>query len=365
MNEKITDKQAISIIFLSILGSSVLLGIAKPAKRDAWISIILALIISLIVGLCYARILSNFYGKNLFEICEIVFGKIFGKIFIIIFVWYCLFINAFIIRDIGEFIYIVGVVSIREISQVFTMTIVMLLCIYMAKKELSVLGRFCVFFLPIVVFMILMGYILSLNNMSPKNLLPIMYNGIKPVIDGMLSAINFPFTESIAFIMIFNSLENKTSIPKVFTKGVLFAGILLFIMALCDIMILGANTLNASYFPSYISLKRINIGNFLERIELTIVLSFIFGVFVKSTCYLIAASKGIAYLFNLKNYSFICTPIGLLIVSISYILYDNIRELVEITEFDTFNGIFFQIALFFIVFIGAEIKFRKKKSKGD
>jgi len=361
MNEKITDKQAISIIFLSLLGSSVVIGTARSAKSDAWISIILAVIISLIIGLCYARLLISFYGKNFFEICEIVFGKVFGRIIIIIFIWYSLLINALIIRDIGEFIYIIGIVSIREISQIFIMTITMLLCIYMSKKNISVLGKFCIFFLPIIVFMLSMGYILSINNMSPRNLLPVMYDGIKPVIDGMISSISFPFTESIIFIMIFDSLQNKTSTSKLFTKGILFAGLLLFTMTIFDIMILGSNTLSASYFPSYTSLRRINIGNFLERIEITIILSFVFAVFVKSTCYLIATSKGIACLFNLENYTFISTPVGLLVISISYLLYENIKEAVETTQFDTYNGIFFQVVLFFIVFIGAEIKVRKSK----
>lgn len=361
MNETITDKQAISIIFLSILGSSVVLGTARPAKGDAWISIIFAILISLIIGLCYARLSRNFHGKNFFEICEIVFGKVIGKIFIVIYIWYALFINALIIRDIGEFIYVIGIVNIREISQVFTMTAMMLLCIYMAKKNIPTLGRFCAFFLPVVIFMLSMGYILSINNMTPNNLLPIMYDGIKPIIDGILSSIGFPFTESIVFIMIFNSLQNKNSASKVLTKGVLFAGLLLLFITVCDIMILGSNTLSISYFPSYTSLRRISIGNFFERVELTIILSFIFGVFAKSTCYLIAASKGIACLFNLKDYTFISAPLGFLVVSISYLLYENLREFWETTLFDTYNGLFFQVILFFVVFIGAEIKIRKHK----
>jgi spore germination protein KB len=361
MNETITDKQAISIIVLSILGSSIVLGTARPAKGDAWISIILAVIISLIIGLFYARLLSNFHGKNLFEICELVFGKIFGKIFIIAFTWYALFINAFIIRDIGEFISITGILNIREISQVFTMTLTMLLCIYMAKKSISVFGRFCVFFLPLVVFLLLMGYVLSINNLTPEHILPVMYDGPKPVIDGTLSSISFPFTESFVFVMIFNSLQSKTSASKVFTKGVLFAGLMLFLMTIFDIMILGPNTLSASYFPTYTSLRRISIGTFLERIEIIIILGFVFGVFAKSTCYLIAASKGIACLFNLKDYTFIPTQIGFLVISLAYLFYENTKEYVESAKFDTYNGIFFQIILFFVVFIGAEIKLKKLK----
>lgn len=361
MNETITDKQAISTIFLSILGSSIVLGTARPAKGDAWISIILAILISLIIGLCYARLLQNFHGKNFFEICEIVFGKSLGKVFIVMYILYALLVNALIIRDMGEFIYVIGIVNIREISRVFTMTTTMLLCIYMSKKNIPTLGRFCAFFLPVVIFMLLMGYVLSINNMTPSNLLPIMYDGIKPVMDGTLSSVGFPFTESIVFIMIFDSLQNKNSASKVLTKGVLFAGLLLLFITVCDIMILGSNTFSISYFPSYTSLRRISIGDFFERVELTVILSFIFGVFVKSTCYLIAASKGVACLFNLKDYTFISTPLGFLVVSISYILYENLKEFLEVALFDTYNGLFFQIILFFVIFITAEIKIKKHK----
>lgn len=361
MNEKITDKQATSIIVLSILGSSVVLGTARSAKADAWISIIIALIISLIITLCHARLLNNFYGKNYFEICEIVFGKVFGKIFIIMYIGYALFINALIIRDIGEFIYLAGIVNIREISQLFTMTVMMLLCIHMAKKNIGVLGMFCTFFLPVVVFMISIGYMLSINNMSPRNLLPVMYDGIRPVIEGIFYSISFPFTETIVFMMIFNLQKSKKSTTKIFTKGILLAGLFLLIIAILDTMILGTNIQSMSYFPSYASLRRIDIGNFIERIEITIILSFIFSVFVKSTCYLIGASKGITHLFNLKNYTFISTPVGLLVVIISYILYENAKESVETMQFDIWVGIIFQVILFFIIFIGAEIKIRKNK----
>lgn len=361
MSEKLSDKQAISMVFLSILGSSVVLGTAREAKSDSWISIILALIISLFITFCYARLYTSFYGKNLFEICLFVFGKVFGRIIIILFIWYALFINALILRDLGEFIYIIGVIDIRGISQIFTMGILMVLCIYMAKKGLIVFGRFSAFFLPIIVIMIGLGYLLSINNMSPRNLLPIMFEGIKPIFDGMLSSINFPFTECIVFIMIFGSLQTRTSAYKVLFRGVLFAGILLLIITLFDIMILGANTFHASYFPSYASLRRISVGNFLERIEITIILSFIFSVFCKSTCYLIAVCKGIAVLFNIKEYKYISAPIGFLVVCIAYLLYENIKEFTEYAKIDTYTGITFQILLFFVVFIGGEIKSRKKK----
>lgn len=361
MDELLTNKQGICIVFLSTLGSSLVLGIANSAKENSWISVILGLIISLIVCYFYARLASNFPNKNFFQICEFCFGKIIGKIIVMLFIFYNLIVNALIIRDIGEFIYVVGIVNIREISQIFTMLITILLCIHMCKKGLSVLGRFCILFTPVVIFMLLIGYLLSINNMTPRNLLPILYDGIQPILSGTLTAITFPFTEAITFIMIADSLKDNASYFKILTKGVLFAGIVLLLMCTCDIMILGSDTFSSSYFPSYTSLRRIHIGDFLQRIEVTIILSFIFCVFVKSTCFLIATCKGIACLLNLKNYSFISTPVGFIVVCVSYLLYENLRESLDLAAFDTLNGTAFQLILFFIVFIVSKIKLKYMK----
>lgn len=358
--ETLSDKQAISIVFLATLGSSVVLGVAVSAKENAWISISIALLFSVLMCLGYGRVFSNFHGKNLFEICETVFGKIIGKIFVAIYTWYALFIAAFVVRDMGDFMEIIG---IREVPIVFTMLILIIFCIWMSKKSIISFGGWCTFFVPIVVFILLITYIFSLNNMQLDNILPVMYDGINPVIDGMLSTISFPFTEIIVFIMIFNNtLQKKQSIYKVLIWGVLLAGMLLFLLTVANIMILGPATNETSYFPAYESASRIQLGDFFEKIEITISLSLVTSVFVKSTCFIIAAAKGMACLFNLKEYTSLTTPIGFLIVILSYIYYENILESIETAKFDTYNGIFFQVVLFLIIFIASEIKIKKMKS---
>ena len=61
--EQITDKEAISLIIVFVMGSSLILGIGGDAKNDAWIAGIVGIIMVIPLLLVYSRILSLYQGK--------------------------------------------------------------------------------------------------------------------------------------------------------------------------------------------------------------------------------------------------------------------------------------------------------------
>ena len=86
--EQITDKEAICLIMVYIIGSSLILGSGGEAKNDAWIAGILGLTMSIPMLLIFSRILSLFPGNDLFDILNILFGKVLGKFISIIYIFY-------------------------------------------------------------------------------------------------------------------------------------------------------------------------------------------------------------------------------------------------------------------------------------
>lgn len=64
--ELITRGEARNILILFILGSTMLLGTARQAQTDSWISILLAMVMIIPIYLIIARLLSLFPGQNLF-----------------------------------------------------------------------------------------------------------------------------------------------------------------------------------------------------------------------------------------------------------------------------------------------------------
>jgi spore germination protein KB len=122
------------------------------------------------------------------------------------------------------------------------------------------------------------------------------------------------------------------------------------------------NMLDSFYFPSYEAVSMISVGDFIQRIEVSVSFLFIFGVFIKSSICLLVACKGIGKIFNLKDYRSIVIQTGLLMIYFSYTVYDNSMEM-NYWAFKVYSYYAFpmQVILPIIIWILAEIKARKNK----
>ena len=354
--EVITDKQAATILTLFLLGSTLLIGTAGQAENDMWISILLGMMMTIPVYLIYSRILSLFPGKGIFEILEQVFGKLGGKAIGLLYIWFSFHLGALVLRNYGEF---VNVLALPETPMIVPMTLFIFLCIWGVKMGIEVLGRWAesgaivLFALQIVII------ILSIPEMKFENMRPVLYNGIGPVIGGAFSAFSFPFAEAVVCLCVFGSLKDSKSSYKAYFRGLLIAGALILYAVIRNVAVLGVDNLDLSYFPSYTAISRISIGTFLQRLEIAVSTAFLIGVFIKISICLLATSIGITEIFGLKDYRKIVTPIGLLMLNLSYLIYESTMEMFHwIATFWVYYAFPFQVILPIIIWIVCEYKSR-------
>ncbi|MFZ7120777.1 MAG: GerAB/ArcD/ProY family transporter [Eubacteriaceae bacterium] len=142
-----------------------------------------------------------------------------------------------------------------------------------------------------------------------------------------VSIISFPFAETVLFMGVFSVLPNIKSYKKVYIKGLLIGDFFILIITIRNIIVLGVDVVSILYFPSYIAVSMINIGDFLQRIEIVVSLIFIFAGFVKVSICLLVASKGVSKILNLDNYRVIVSPLGLMMINLAYLIYDDIIEM--------------------------------------
>lgn len=356
--ELISDKQSTMMMTMFIMGSTLIFGSAGEAKQDAWIAILLAIAFAIPALFVYARLLSLYPGKDLFDILEIIFGKIISKFIQILFIWYAFHLGVIVIRNFSEFI---RIVALPETPPFITNVFMGIVCILVIKDGIEVLGRVTTFILPILITIIIFVVLLSTTDLELSNLKPVLYDGFKPVFMGAFSTFCFPFAETIVFTMVFSSLKRKGSPYKVYYGGLLISSLLMMIVTVRNILVLG-ETASMLYFPSYSAVSVINIGEFLQRIEVTVSVVFLFAGFTKVSVCMYAATKGIAKTFNLGDYRNIAAPVGLLMVLLSRIIYENTMEMVEWAKFVyPYYAIPFQIILPIVIFIAAEMKSRSKR----
>ncbi len=356
--EVITNKQGIFIMTIFIIGSFMVLGTGSGVKQDAWIAIIIGFVMTLPMLIIYSTILSLFPGKDLFDILIEVFGNIVGKIISILFVWYAFHLGSLVIRNFSEF---VNVVSFPETPQFIIIAFLGLLCIWVSKAGIEVLGRWAAFVFPILLFILITTIAFSMTNAHLINLKPVLYNGVKPVLMSAISISTFPFAETVVFMMVFNTLQNKKKISKVFLISALIGCGLMILVSVRNILVLGPQVTSDYYFPSYIAVRIINIGDFLQRIEVVVAIVFVTGGFLKISVCLCAATRGAAKILNIKNYRHIVAPIGLLMMDLAITLYGNTMEMFDwALNIYQYYAIPFQVILPIAVLITAKIKLRNK-----
>ncbi len=359
--ETITDKQGIILVAIFIIGTSSIQAIGVEAKEDLWLTILFGMLISLPIILVYARLYALFPEKDLFDVIEICFGKGIGKLLILLFTLYLLETASEVVRNFGEFI---RIESLRKTPFMIPQVCMMILCVWVVKAGVEVIGRCSQIFIAIMIMATFIAFLLLLPNMDINNVRPTLYYGIKPIIKGGILALFFPFTQILPCIMAFSGFEKKESSYKVYIGGLCIGGCITLILSMMNILVLGTNEAANVYHPTYVSASRIDVGDFLQRLEIVSATIFSLGAFAKISIYLLAVCKGYAKLFEYKDYRFIVTPITILILNLSYFIIDNIMDLREFNALAwNYYAAIFQVILPVIILGLAEIRKKELKIK--
>lgn len=361
MKEELSTKQAIALLLAFILDSAIILPTAPEAGRDNWIAVIIAMIFSSVLFVLYYKIQLLYPGKDLFRISQEALGEILGGLINLFYIWFFLHLGALTLRDFGEFM---SVMTMPETPMVTIGILSTLTAVYMIKKGYEVIGRFALF--TTISTLIIMGvlFVLLLTKVDIENILPVMGQGIQPVLMGAWSAFTFPFGECVLFIVIFSQITNPKTLKKSYFIGVILGGILLLINSFMTISILSEKVVGILYFPFYTMLSRIRIGEFIQRLEIIggIILN-VFGMIKVSLC-LYAASLGISRMLKIDDYKLLSLPVGLLMFNIGGIIYTDIMGLVSWTaKYYKYYALPFEV--FFPVLIFLASKLRKKRDVSE
>ncbi len=354
----ISSKQAIYIMILFFIGSSSVTGVSTVSKQDSWISFLLALIMFIPLILMYSRIIKLFPQKNLYDILYELFGKLGGFVLSLIYIFYSLQLGALVMRNFTEYI---KIISLIETPQYILALFLGIICLWLLKNGLEVLGSISIVFLPIIVIFLFFTIIFLTKYMNFCNIKPIGVQGLNTIFSGARAILLYPFGESVLFMIILSSLRPKDSPYKVYLSSMLIGGFILFVILLQNILVLGIPTMQLVLFPSFTAASIINIDDFITRIEILITASFIFAGIIKVSICIYASTKGFSKVLKIDNYKLILGPITFLIIAFSSMIYNNTMQMIEFTKTTEYYFVILQIILPLIILIFAEVKVRKTR----
>lgn len=239
-------------------------------------------------------------------------------------------------------------------------------CIYFVKKGIEVIGKWAYFVLPILIFVLLGIFLLSINFMNFNYIKPVLYQGIKPVLNAAISIFVFPFAETVLFLNVLGALDKKGKPFKVYVISLIIGGLIILLISVRNILVFGVETNSILYFSSYSAVSIINVGNFIQRLEVLVSVTYLLSGIIKVSVCLHSASLGIAALLNVKEYKILIAPIALLMMDLSSIVYYNAMDMFNwARHVYKYYAIPFQVILPILILILGKIKSRKKDYKDD
>ncbi len=324
------------------LGRSFFLGfgfslLSKLLNKDAWISCILGTLLGGIILLLFQK------GKEKINSVKEIHNWI-KYPFLILFILFNIFIYSqivFIFQTFASSFFLIK-------SPVFFIALPIPFIIFrICQNGFSTISKVAEVLLPISIFLFLFGIIGLVQNFKIDYFTPVFTSNITDIFSG---ALFFAFYSTAPYFLLLNAPIQKNK----FVIKYFISCITILILCFFIIGILGPNLMQIYRYPEYMTMKKIRIFNFIEKVENIVSITWLFDSFITLA---IAGN-------NLKE----CMPkkgqkyffIGILILLYSWSILSNIYYQEGLTLYHLLPII---LGIFEILFLLCTLLIPKLKKK--
>ncbi|WP_018130587.1 GerAB/ArcD/ProY family transporter [Effusibacillus pohliae] len=359
---KISSFQLAMLMYIAISATAILLApsmMAKHAERDLWLSPIWASSAGFFCVYVAHRLNKLHPRSTPIEYSASILGKLPGKIVGLVFLFFYLHITSTMLKEYGEFV--VGIYFTRT-PMVVILGSMAFVCALTVHGGLEVLARVTQFFLPMLVFFMILIILLSIPDFDTRNLFPFMRHGIVPSIRGAAPPLIW-FSEFmiVAFLLPFVSDRDK---GMKFSIVTVLAVLLTIVMANISALLLFGNILDTLVYPMMETAKYISIADFLEHMESIVMAIWVAGAFLKISVFFYVLVLGTAQWIGLSDYRPLAFPIGFLLVAFSMWSFPTLPAIAHFIEFPAFFY-FVTIHILIPVALWLMAAIRRGKSPGE
>lgn len=328
----ITYEQCMILLITAVISTAdvfVPAIIAGHSGPDSWLAVMLATLVGIAYVILYVNLALRFPGETVIQYSKRLFGPVLGTITGLMMFWF--FFHKAVITT----CYLCALMTTAFMPDtpdlVFTI-IFLILSVYALYKGLEVIARTGQFLFPIGWGLLSATIIFSVGDIDLNNFLPVMGNGVKPVIRGAIDLVPF-LGETVIILMIlpfFNQAAKER--PKRIYFGVISAMGLLGLALLSGTIIIAVfgSALTAHFtFPALQLIRLISIANFITRVDIVAMFIWATGMFIKLAIFYFGAALALSQILGLKSYRPVVVPLAIIIAYLSVTEFNNIIQLID------------------------------------
>ncbi len=338
------------------LQSSALLTsfISGITEQESWIPAIFGILLSLPIIYMFRTFMVKFPDKNFLQVLEMTYGRVLGKIMGLGYIGFFINLTSLNLLDLGEF---TKLAILPLTPQLLITLLCILVCVWAVRHGFNVVSRYGSIFTLIEFAIVITSLILLSNQIEFSNLIPVFQLPLIKYVQTTHIVTVIPLSELVVFLMITPCVKNisKQQATKYWFLGALMGFIVLMLTLLRDITVLG-NSLHLFSLPGMVSLRLVNLGEALSRIEIIFAVGLTLLLFFKITILLYVSTIAVAQLFGTTQYKNIALIIGVFVVFYAPTLYPNsVAHTNSARTIEPFVHGLFEIVLPLLTFIIAAI----------
>lgn len=342
---KISPRQAGELLFMTILATVILFIpaiTAQKAGHDAWLATFAGSLFGLVPLSLVIWLGHRHPQQTIYQYSETILGRYLGKLAGVAYIWLFLHISTLVVRQFAEFL--TTAFMPRTPLSVFILSILFIAALA-ARSGLEAIARMNEFIILLVVGSLLTVITFSLPEWQPaNNLLPFLARGIMPVLEGALVPASW-HGEIITLAVILPYLTRPKSGLVSGGAAIIASAMLITLGVIGALSLFGPQLTAAFRFPLHFFVRTIDIAEILTRFEVVVMVTWVAGVFIKTSVILYCTALGVGQVFGLSEYRSTVLPLGIIMAVLSVTQFDNVVELVAFLS-DTWP--LYSISIFYL-----------------
>lgn len=328
-----------------ILGAAVLMGttflpisaiVTSSAGRDGWMSVLPGFAFGIPYGLMLISLMEKYPRKNLLQISETILGKWIGKSIGVGYILITGYFGGLLLGQCGD----IFERSIMPLTPVWTFYLGgLLLVLYLVWAGIEVFARFSEMVMPLIAISIILIVWLSLGRVEQGELMPILENGIKPVLFGIVKVMPFSMEYILFAAAILPFLPTGKQEIKQLKSGVWRAvfliGILNTLIALIQILVFGPTETIRLVYGLLVLGKMVEISRTVSGVESIFMMIWLGALIIKICAFFFTALFGLETVFGLKRKKWMAL-VGILFLATAFGFVSGHSLIMEIGLVDNY-----------------------------
>ncbi|MBD2870567.1 GerAB/ArcD/ProY family transporter [Paenibacillus arenilitoris] len=327
---KISVRQFTILVILGVIGDSILILptiTATSAKQDAWLSMLLAMLLGMGAGWLFASIADRLRGESPVTAMQARLGAWAGGAAGLLLLFNFFMCVLTLLSEMSQFM----TTQLMPETPVNAILIVFLAVVIVAYRYgLEAFARMSELLFPVFALLLVFLVVFLIPQVKIENLQPIGRTGFFSIWEGALPSFAAGFAEMVVLLMLVPHVAAKGKLRRPILTGFAVGGAMMLAVVLLCVTVLGPSLMETKYYPTFVLAQKITVGDFLERLEAIMAFLWIITVFNKVLLLYYGLTTGLSQLLKLREDRMLTIPLGMILLVCTVIGTPNITVYNEI-----------------------------------